>query len=98
LVCGWSCLVVVSAAESATETRVFTTVFWVWCVGVELKLGSEYDVAPDMRKSVGWKLYCFGVGDGLAVILHKFFVVCEHVQIGEVETSGSNEMRLLSGR
>ena len=51
-------------------------------------MGSEYDVAPDVRKSAGWKLYCFGVGDGLAVILHKLFVVCEHVQIGEVETSG----------
>ena len=31
-------------------------------------------------------------------VLHKLFVVCEYVQIGEVETSGSNEMRLLSGR
>ena len=51
-------------------------------------MGSEYDVAPDVRKSAGWKLYCFGVGDWLAVILHKLFVVCEHVQIGEVETSG----------
>ena len=51
-----------------------------------------------MRKSAGWKLYCFGVGDGLVLILHKLFVVCEYVQLGEVETSASNEMRLLSGR
>ena len=89
---------VVSAGVSATETRVFTTVFWVWCLGAELELGSEYNVAPDVRKSAGWKLYCFGVGDGLALVLHKLFVVCEYIQIGEVETSGSNEMRLLSGR
>ena len=78
---------VVSANWSVTETHVFTTVFWVWCLGAELECGSEYDVAPDVRKSTGWKLYCFGVGDWLAVVLHKLFVVCEHVQIGEVETS-----------
>ena len=88
----------VSASGSATETRVFTTVFWVWCFGAELEWGSEHDVAPDVRKSAGWKLYCFSVGDGLSVILDKLFVVCDHVQIGEVEMSGSNEMRLLSGR
>ena len=80
-------LVVVSANWSATETRVFTTVFWVWCLGAKCEWGSEHDVAPNVCKSVGWKLYCFGVGNGLAVVLHKLFVVCEHVQIGEVETS-----------
>ena len=73
-------------------------VFWVWCLRAERKWGSEHNVAPDVRKSAGWKLYCFGVGNWLALVLHKLFVVCEHVQIGEVETSGSNEMRLLSGR
>ena len=78
---------VVSANGSATETRVFTTVFWVWCLGAELEWGFEHNVAPNVRKSVGWKLYCFCVGDGLAVVLHKLFVVCEYVQIGEVETS-----------
>ena len=74
---------VVSAGVSATETRVFTTVFWFWCFWTELECGSEYDIAPDVRKSAGWKLYCFGVGDGLVVVLHKLFVVCEHVQVGE---------------
>ena len=78
---------VVSANGSATETRVFMTVFWVWCLGVECKWGSEHNVAPDVRKSAGWKLYCFGVGNWLLLVFHKLFVVCEHVQIGEVEMS-----------
>ena len=72
---------------SATETHVFMTVFWVWCLGAELEWGLESNVAPNVRKSAGWKLYCFGVGDGLVVILHKLFVVCEYVQLGGVETS-----------
>ena len=71
------------------------TVFWVWCLRAEHKCRSEHNIAPDVRKSTGWKLYCFGIGDGLVVVLHKLFVVCEHVQIGEVETIESSEMRLL---
>ena len=76
----------VSANGLVTETRVFTTVFWVWCLGAGREWGSEHNVSPDMHKLVGWKLYCFGVGDRLAVVLHKLFVFCVHVQIGEVET------------